>query len=61
MTPDEKQDLRDLRDATENEEDKKLLRKAINYMQTLEAKLNTVRTLLRTAMNETSHNKRSED
>lgn len=54
MTPDEKADLRDLRDATENEEDKKLLRKTINYVQTLEAKLNTVRTLARTLLNEAS-------
>lgn len=61
MTPDDKADLRDLRDATENEEDKKLLRKTINYVQTLEAKLNTVRTLLRTAANEASIKRGGDD
>lgn len=54
MTPDDKADLRDMRDATTNEDDKKLLRKTINYIQMLEGKLSTVRTLLRAAMNETS-------
>lgn len=57
MTPDEKADLRDLRDATEDENDKKLLRKTVNYIQTLEAKLHTVRTLARTLMNEASPRK----
>jgi hypothetical protein len=52
MTPDEKADLRDMRDECPDEEDKKLLRKAINYIQTLETRLSTVRTLLKTAMNE---------
>lgn len=61
MTPDDKADLRDLRDATENEEDKKLLRKTINYVQTLEAKLNTVRTLARTLMNEASIKRGGDD
>lgn len=52
MTPDDKSDLYDLRDSTMDDEDKKLLRKTINYIQMLEGKLNTVRTLLKTAMNE---------
>jgi hypothetical protein len=54
MTSDEKADLRDMRDECPDEEDKKLLRKAINYIQTLEAKLSTVRTLLQTAVKEAS-------
>ena len=33
MTPQDKQDLRALRDDTMDEEDKKLLRKTINYIQ----------------------------
>lgn len=52
MTPEEKRELRDLRDQIEDEADKKLLRKAINYQSYLERKLMTVRTLLRTAQNE---------
>lgn len=52
MTPEEKRELRDLRDQIEDERDKKLLRKAINYQSYLERKLMTVRTLLRTAQNE---------
>jgi hypothetical protein len=54
MTSDDKADLHELRDATVDEHDKKLLRKAINYIQTLEAKLNIVRTLLQTAVKEAS-------
>lgn len=52
MTPEEKRELRDLRDQIEDEADKRLLRKAINYQSYLERKLMTVRTLLRTAQNE---------
>lgn len=52
LTHDERADLRDLRDTTEDEEDKKLLRKALNHIEELESKLNTVRTLLKTALNE---------
>lgn len=52
MTAEEKAELRTLRDDIEDAEDKKLLRKTINYIQTLEGKLHTVRTLLRTASNE---------
>jgi hypothetical protein len=54
LSNDDKADLHDLRDATVDEEDKKLLRKTVNHIQTLEAKLNTVRTLLQTAAKEAS-------
>ena len=56
MTPEEKRELRDLRDQIEDEADKRLLRKAINYQSYLERKLMTVRTLLRTAQNEAVFN-----
>lgn len=52
MTPQDKQDLRALRDDTIDEEDKKLLRKTINYIQSLEQRNQAVQTLLRMAMNE---------
>ena len=52
MTPQDKHDLRALRDDTIDEEDKKLLRKTINYIQTLEHRNQAVQTLLRMAMNE---------
>jgi hypothetical protein len=54
VTSEDKSDLHELRDATVDEQDKKLLRKTINYIQTLEAKLTTVRTLLQTAIKEAS-------
>jgi len=54
LSNDDKADLHDLRDATTDEEDKKLLRKTVNHIQTLEAKLNTVRTLLQAATKEAS-------
>ena len=53
MSPEDKRALRDLRDTIEGSEGKKLLRRTLNHIHALEAKLNTVRTLLRTAMNET--------
>lgn len=52
MTPQDKHDLRALRDDTIDEEDKKLLRKTINYIQSLEQRNQAVQTLLRMAMNE---------
>lgn len=52
MTPQDKQDLRALRDDTIDEEDKKLLRKTINHIQSLEHRTQAVQTLLRMAMNE---------
>lgn len=56
MTPEEKRELRDLRDQIEDEADKRLLRKTLNYLSYLERKLMTVRTLLRTAQNEAIFN-----
>jgi hypothetical protein len=52
LTHDERADLRSLRDDTVDEEDKKLLRKAISHIEELESKLHTARTLLKTALNE---------
>lgn len=52
MTPQDKMDLRALRDDTIDDEDKKLLRKTINHIQSLEQKNQAVQTLLRMAMNE---------
>lgn len=52
LSQDERADLRDMRDEAESEEDKRLLRKTLNYISHLETKLSTVRTLLRTALNE---------
>jgi hypothetical protein len=43
MNQDDKADLRDLRDSTEHPDDKKLLRKTLNYIHALEAKLFAVR------------------
>ena len=54
MNHEDKQNLRALRDEIEDADDKKLLRKTINYIEGIEGKLTTVRTLLRTALNETN-------
>jgi len=54
MNTEDKAALRDLRDNIANEEDKRLLRRIINYVETLESRISTVRTLMRTAMNEIS-------
>ena len=54
MNTEDKAALRDLRDNIANEEDKRLLRRVINYVETLESRISTVRTLMRTAMNEIS-------
>ena len=54
MNPDDKADLRDLRDSTEQPEDKKLLRKAINHIHMLEAKLFTVRVYAKSILTEAS-------
>ena len=53
MTPDDKASLRELRDAMEEQEDKKLLRKTLNHIQTLEGKLHSIRALARAIQNET--------
>ena len=62
MTPDDKAALREWRDTATNQEDKKLLRKALNHIHSLEQRLLTVRTLLRTALNEsgTAHDGREQ-
>ena len=52
MTPQDKQDLRALRDDTIDEEDKKLLRKAINYIQSLEGGLQSINVFARSILNE---------
>lgn len=52
MTPQDKHDLRALRDDTIDEEDKKLLRKAINYIQTLETKLHSINVFAKSILNE---------
>jgi len=54
MNIEDKAALRDLRDNIANEEDKRLLRRIITYVETLESRISTVRTLMRTAMNEIS-------
>lgn len=52
MTPQDKQDLRALRDDTMDEEDKKLLRKTINYIQSLEGRLQSINVFARSILNE---------
>jgi hypothetical protein len=61
MTPDDKKDLRDLRNDTIDPEDKKLLRKTLNYIQALEAKLHSTRTLARAIQNEAQLGKGADD
>lgn len=60
MTPTEKTDLRTMRDEVADAEDKKLLRKAINYIYELEQKLFSIRALARAISNETSTHKNEE-
>ena len=52
MAPEDWKALRELRDALEDESDKRMVRKALNYISSLERQLATVRTLLRTVQNE---------
>ena len=52
MTPQDKQDLRALRDDTIDEEDKKLLRKTINHIQSLEGRLHSIGVFARSILNE---------
>jgi hypothetical protein len=61
LTPDDKTILREIRDTTDDEDEKRVMRKTLNYVQTLENKLITVRTLLRTALNETSPKRGGDD
>ena len=57
MNQDDKADLRDLRDNTADTEDKKLLRKTLNYIHALEAKLFAVRVHAKSIIAEASHAK----
>lgn len=61
LTSDDKAILREIRDTTDDEDEKRVMRKTLNYVQTLENKLATVRTLLRTALNETSPKRGGDD
>ena len=54
MTTDDKRALQNLRSSLLDPEQRKTVRKAINYTAALENKLHTVRTLLRLALNEAS-------
>lgn len=59
MNREEKADLRDLRDATTDEDDKKLLRKTLDYIASLERRLFAVRVHARSIISET-HSKSSD-
>jgi hypothetical protein len=61
MNQDDKADLRDLRDNTEHPEDKKILRKTLNYIHALEAKLFAVRVHAKSILTEASSKNQSED
>ena len=61
MNHDEKADLREMRDMTERVEDKKLLRKAVNYIATLEARLFAVRVHARSILSEVSGKGQAEE
>lgn len=61
MNQDDKADLRDLRDNTADSEDKKLLRKTLNYIHALEAKLFAVRVHAKSIITEASSKNQSED
>lgn len=59
MNQDDKADLRDLRDNTADSEDKKLLRKTLNYIHALEAKLFAVRVHAKSIITEASNKQNS--
>jgi hypothetical protein len=61
MNQDDKADLRDLRDSTEHSDDKKLLRKTLNYIHALEAKLFAVRVHAKSILTEASSKNQSEE
>jgi len=61
MNQDDKADLRDLRDSTEQPDDKKLLRKALNYIHALEAKLFAVRDHAKSIINEASSKSQADE
>ncbi len=53
MNREDKADLRDLRDNCEHPDDKKLLRKVVDYISALETRLFAVRIHARSIINET--------
>lgn len=55
MNHQDKSDLRDLRDQIEDPDDKKLLRKVINYITLLEQRLFTIRVHARAILNEVNN------
>jgi hypothetical protein len=61
MNQDDKADLRDLRDSTEHPDDKKLLRKTLNYIHALEAKLFAVRVHAKSIITEASGKNHNEE
>ena len=61
MNQDDKADLRDLRDSTTDTDDKKLLRKTLNYIHALEAKLFAVRVHAKSIITEASSKNQSEE
>ena len=61
MNQDDKADLRDLRDSTEQPDDKKLLRKTLNYIHALEAKLFAVRVHAKSIINEASSKNQADE
>jgi hypothetical protein len=60
MNHQDKSDLRDLRDQIEDPEDKKLLRKAVNHIAALEARLFTIKVHTRSILAELSSKSNSE-
>ena len=52
MNQDDRQELRDLRDALDTPPDKALLRRVINHISILESKLHAVRTFAKAIDNE---------
>ena len=52
MNKEDFSNLKDLRDSTENPDHKKSLRKAMNYIYALESRINTIKVLSRTLVNE---------
>lgn len=55
MTPQDKHNLRLLRDDTESPEDKRLLRRALDHIYSLEGRISAIRTLTRAITNETKY------
>lgn len=55
MNKEDLHNLKELRDSIQNANHKKSLRKAMNYIYALESRINTVKVLSRTLMNEIHH------